>query len=444
MVAWALGTVLLLTAGLEADLQVALRESGVPHSGLGLAAGRVGEAPAVVVHPDTPRAPASNQKLLTAFAAVRRLGADFHFTTEVAEAEGGHLVVVGDGDPNLSGRFFRDDPDRVLRELARDVLARGVQRVEGSLVLDASRFDRVFVHPDWPRDQLERWYCAPVAALVYNDSCWDLTVRPGATVGAASIVEVEPALLSPALLNECVTIDTGKQVVHLGRGAGSGLQVRGRIRRDSAGIAGHVAVRDPITFFGQAFLAALREEGIEIAGGLAAGSPKPTRSLVKYRTSLARTLQVTLTQSQNLYAECVFKRLGGGSFESAGEAVLETLGKARIGTKGLVIRDGSGLASTNRVTARALYDVLQSMRDERVFVDALAAGGEGTLRRRYRGLGPRLRAKTGHIRGVSALSGYVEGREGGRYVFVILANGRSVTKARALQDRVVSALARRP
>ena len=73
-------------------------------------------------------------------------------------------------------------------------------------------------------------------------------------------------------------------------------------------------------------------------------------------------------------------------------------------------------------------------REQPIFVEALAAGGEGTLRRRYRDLKERVRAKTGTIRGVSTLSGYVTGRDGGTYVFAILANGSAVGRARKFQD----------
>jgi D-alanyl-D-alanine carboxypeptidase/D-alanyl-D-alanine-endopeptidase (penicillin-binding protein 4) len=168
------------------------------------------------------------------------------------------------------------------------------------------------------------------------------------------------------------------------------------------------------------------------------------REILVYRSDLGRTLDVMLVNSQNLYAECVFKRLGQGSFASAAEALAGALRSLEVPTAGLVVRDGSGLSRGNRVSARTVYGVLQAMRDEPLFVEALAAGGEGTLKRRYRDLGERVRAKTGTIDGVSALSGYVTGRDGGRYVFTILANGASYARARRLQDLVVTALARCP
>ena len=145
---------------------------------------------------------------------------------------------------------------------------------------------------------------------------------------------------------------------------------------------------------------------------------------------------------QKLYAECLFKRIGDGTFPGGGKAVLAALKAMGVATNGVEPKDGSGLAHTNRLTARALFQCLFRYKDEPVFVEALASGGTGTLRRRYRALGPRIRAKTGTIRGVTALSGYVTSALGERYVFVILANGRSVKNARGLQNRIVGILSR--
>lgn len=352
-------------------------------------------------------------------------------------------MVVGEGDPNLSGRFFDGDPTRVLRAMARDVRAKGVQRVR-DLVLDASRFDAQFIHPEWPTDQLDRWYCAPVAALVYNDSCWDITVLPGPAPGAPSRLLVQPSFLAPQIANRCETVRGGKQIVHIGRAEESAFEVRGQVVLASAGVATNVTVRDPVRFFGEAFRAALVAEGVPVDGAVREGRLDGAREILVYRSDLERTLKVMLTNSQNLYAECVFKRLGEGSFASGALALEEALASLGVTTAGLGARDGSGLSKENRVTARTVYEALQAMRDEAMFVEGLPAGGEGTLGKRYRDLGVRVRAKTGTIRGVSALSGYVTGKGGGRYVFSILANGASTARARRLQDLVVTSLAKCP
>jgi len=441
----ALALLLFVGGSLQADLQNAVRKSGVDRDGLGLMVGRAGADALLSIAPNIPRVPASNQKVLTAALALHRLGADFRFRTVFARGPDGSLVVIGDGDPNMSGRFFDGDPNALLRALARDLKKEGIVALPGGIILDASRFDDQFVHPDWPADQLDRWYAAPVAALVFNDSCWDFKVRPASKAGGAVEVQLEPSLIDPAVAVRCSTVARGQRhgvrVLHDGDG---GLVVQGSVVAGSAGEGGHLAVDDPVMFFGRALRAALVAEGVAVGAAIRRGRTDKPKELLVYRSPLRRTLAVMLGNSQNLYAECLLKRAGGGSFEAGAARLRATLTAMKVPADDLVVRDGSGLSNKNRVAPATLFGVLQALRDQPVFVEALATGGSGTLRRRYKSLGPRIRAKTGTIRGVSCLSGYVEGVRGNRYVFVVLANGRSVRHARKLQDLIVQTLARAP
>ena len=444
MPAWILSA-LLLSPAVDADLDRLIAQSRVPSARVSVAVGRAGEAPVYFHRADVARVPASNQKILTAAAALRIMGRDYKFETRVVRLPDGGLGVRGEGDPNFSGRFFDGDAAKVMRHLARDVRGKGVVAVEGDLVLDASRFDDAWVHPDWPADQLERWYCAPVAALVYNDSCWDVKVAPAKGLGELAQVTVLPSLLRPRIANRCATVaDRKSHVVHIGRAKEAGLVVRGGILLDSPGIEQNIAVRDPVRFFGDALRAALEAEGVPVRGAVVRGSVAG-KDIVVYRSSLERTLKVTLTRSQNLYAECIFKHLGAkGTFEDGSAAVKRVLQQMKIPTAGLSVADGSGLARSNRVSARTLFGVLQAMAEETMFVTALAAGGEGTLRRRFRDLGDRVRLKTGTIRGASCLSGYVTDAGGVRWVMVVMCNSGDLGSAIRLQNSIVHYLAARP
>jgi len=445
MLSVALSLLLLVSGSLQADLQQAVARAGIDRTGLGVMVGPAGGGATLAIGRDTPRTPASNQKILTAALALHTLGADFRFRTIFARGPEGSLVVVGDGDPNMSGRFFDDDPNAVLRAFARDLKKEGVTALPGGILLDATRFDDQFIHPDWPADQLDRWYSAPVAALVFNDSCWDFKVLPTAQPGGRPTLDLQPSLIKPKVTMRCRTVGAGSRrgvkVLHDGEG---GLVVQGNVIAGSAGEGGHLAVEDPVVFFGRALRAALIAEGIEVGGKVRRGHVEDAEELLVYRSTLRRSLRVMLTNSQNLYAECIFKRAGGGSFASADESLRAALAEMKVPTGGLVVRDGSGLSAQNRVAPATLFGVLQALRDQPAFIESLPSGGTGTLRKRYKNLGERVRAKTGTINGVKCLSGYVEGVRGKRYVFVVLANGRSVKNIRTLQDLIVQVLARQP
>ena len=168
------------------------------------------------------------------------------------------------------------------------------------------------------------------------------------------------------------------------------------------------------------------------------------------------TLAVVNKHSQGFYAEQVFKtvaaeKTGQGTWANAIATEKEFLAALGLDPSRYDLRDGSGLAPTNRVAAGDLVAFLRAMNRHphaAAWKATLAASGEseGTLRHRFRDpeLRGRVLAKTGTIKGVSTLAGYVTGESGKTYVFAILLNGRSVWElgAHAFQDRLVRSLVR--
>src|SRR5512140_2663450 len=146
-------------ATLEQRLLAIAKRPPVRRSEAGIFVARVGEAkPLLAVNSDRPLIRASTTKLVTTAAALDRLGPAYRFKTRVyRDAEigvdgvlPGHLIVVGGGDPGLSGRWYDDDPLAVFRPWAQSLVKRGLREVRDGLVLDVSFFDDTQVHPDWP------------------------------------------------------------------------------------------------------------------------------------------------------------------------------------------------------------------------------------------------------------------------------------------------------
>jgi D-alanyl-D-alanine carboxypeptidase/D-alanyl-D-alanine-endopeptidase (penicillin-binding protein 4) len=387
---------------------------------------------------DAPLIPASNLKLATTAAALDTLGPDFRYVTRLGLV-GKDLVVIGAGDPNISGRFFEGDITAVFTAWARELVGRKITAIEGDLVADDTLFDRQYVHPDWPAEQLTSWYCAPVGALSLNDNCLDVTVRPGGAVGQAALADFAPRTGLYQLVNAAVTVSAGERLaVDYRRQAGArDIVVRGRVPVGSRPFTDHVTVDDPGLFFISALREVLAEHGIAVQGGLrlaeTSTNPKDFVLLATCSSSLSATAKVTNTRSQNFYAEGLLKLLGAkatgqGTFATGAAAVERFLAQAKVGAADYHIADGSGLAKTNRLSAAHLTNLLRYMAGRpagAVYRESLPTAGEdGGLARRlaeapYRG---RVHAKTGTLSGVTALSGYVDTLGGRTLAFSILIN----------------------
>ncbi len=407
---------------------------------------------------------ASNTKLFTTAAAFDLLGSGFEYDTPVlirgsvyAGALGGDVAVVGSGDPNLSGRLYGGDSFHVFRDWARALKGRGVSRVRGDLYLVRGLFDSRVLHPDWPPDQLARWYEAPVDSLSFADNCVTVRVSPGARRGAPGVVELDPAIDLFRVVNRVTTTASRRaQRVAVHRQPGSyEILVSGAVYQRSGPIEAVVTVPDPVEYFGAALELALAQEGVAIDGATRVVGSLPGdvwERVASARSDLLTTLAVTNQKSQNFYAESLIKLLaartaGEGSWPAGARVVADFLRRAGL-PDGFELADGSGMSRGNRATPRHLTTLLRHMYlrpDGKTFVETLPASGgdEGTWSFRlreapYRG---NVWAKTGTLSGVSSLSGYARALSGHVYAFSILCNGTgSVWRARRAQDSIVRAL----
>lgn len=408
---------------------------------------------------------ASNTKLFTTAAALDVLGPGFVFETPIVAAgevrEGtldGPVAILGSGDPNLSGRHHFGDSFAIFRRWAWALRGQGIQRVTGDIYLVNGLFEGAWVHPDWPKDQLTRWYEAPVDSLSFNDNCVLVRVWPGRRVGERARIEVVPPVPLFEVTGNLRTIASARQQwVKIDRELGTNkLTVNGRIYLRADPVEKWVAVEDPVQYFGAALRQAMAEEGVVLEGKLFRADALPQkewRPVDVYRSDLLTTLEVINKRSQNFYAESLLKGIGArhcgrGDWLGGLQGVREFAERMGLETEGLHLADGSGMSRNNRATARQLTALLRAMyfhRWGKEFLRTLPYSGEPELRWSKRLAEPPYRgnvfAKTGTLNGVSALSGYAKGKSGRLYAFSILCNGtRSNWEAVRVQDRIVRAL----
>jgi len=197
--------------------------------------------------------------------------------------------------------------------------------------------------------------------------------------------------------------------------------------------------------------AALAKAGVNVEGRPGLGiAPAAAVPLAEDRSqTLANIVRYMNHESDNFTAEMVLKQLGAvsgnrGSTAGGARAVMAALAETGVPTAGLVLADGSGLSSLDRLTPASIVGILhaawvsQPLRPS--FVRSLAvASVSGTMRHRLPQLRGRVRAKTGTTDLATALSGLI----GDRYAFAVLENGTPVAywAARIAQDRFVTLLA---
>lgn len=366
------------------------------------------------VRPDEAMLPASNQKLLTATAALDRLGPDARFTTTVRAdrapaggVEAGNLYLVGAGDPLLRSAAFVASlpyPEKVqtsLESLAAQIKAAGITRLGGSVVADEARYDAQRGVATWKPSYLADGLVGPLSAVDVNDGF----VPTHPAVGGST----QPAMEAASTLTR-----------------------------------------------------ALQAMGVTVVGPPVSGATPSGAVAVTSISSppMIDVLGAVLRTSDDTAAELITKelgkRFGGAGTTAAGVGVaVSTLAADGLAVGGLVAADGSGLDRGDRVSCSLLVATLSRAGANGPLASMLpVAARTGTLANRMADTpaAGRLIAKTGTLDDVSALSGFVLGRPGGAkaayqtspLVFSLIDNGVVAATGEGIANDLGAALAAYP
>jgi len=266
---------------------------------------------------DTALIPASTMKLFAMAVAIQELGSDFGFETRLA-TDGVNLYVVGDGDPAFGDpklALRRDEPiDAAFHRWARRLRDAGTDNIPGGLVLDTSVFDEKLIHPTWETEDLSTWYAAPVGALNFNDNCVDITLSPRGP-GLPAEVDVSPEAPVIRVINKTRSGGKGSPVLHHTPFSHE-YTVSGRCSKTWR--FGPASFPEPALLFGEALRAAFARESVTFSGTIGRavvrrhdGSLRPELVvLATHRTALPDALRRAGKNSQNLFADALWKRAG--------------------------------------------------------------------------------------------------------------------------------------
>jgi serine-type D-Ala-D-Ala carboxypeptidase/endopeptidase (penicillin-binding protein 4) len=411
--------------------------------------------PLFSINADKPLIPASNNKVYSAIWALDMLGPDYRFPTDVlvtGPIEGGVLrgdvVLRGSGDPAFGYPAYDKDPLTSPRAMAQALKTRGVRVVEGGVIADATIHDDRNYGPEWPLDTGNgaAQYAPTVSGLPYQRNMLWVDMSGG---------NGQPYKLDPEVPEIPVVWE---------RRSGRGYAVRKpdedtvRVRGAAGGRGTRygVGVAEPAILAGGAFRQALREAGIEVRGPVREGKTPEGATLVHRHLSIPLGDMVAQLnrKSDNFFAEhfwkaAAAKATGQGSYDRGGPASANHFhNAAKVPHGQLWQADGSGLSAQNRTSAFGLVAALAYAHQQpysQLFHESLAVGGDpgGTMARLFNGTAAEgnLHAKTGYIRGVRSLSGYVKAKNGELIVFSFIYNGRNTSGARGIQSQLGELLA---
>lgn len=408
---------------------------------------------------DKPLLPASNQKILTSSAALDALGSTYRYQTTLhfaGKVDGatlrGDLIIQGSGDPTFGSTEVRGrDP---LRQWAQQLASMGVRRIEGRIIGDDNVFDDRPYAEGWDIDyvttQASRLLGVSTSGLSYHDNVIEVEIRATGT-GNAPQVTTRPSgylrvhnRLSTSGRRRGVAVETGRTL------GAEAIVLDGSVPQTYAGTI-VVPAANPTLFTVHSFRQYLQEAGIAVEAevvdvddldeALKYDDARPL--FVHLSPPLADILKAVNKESNNFYAEQVFRTFAWGGSASGGERrVKDLLARAGASTEGLSIRDGSGLSRKDLVTAEALARLLVFMQkhpEREAFMTSLARGGEARSTLQHRLHNVPVLAKTGSLEYVRSLSGYATTPEGRRLAFTVLANNFTVSSYRITQaiDRIV-------
>ncbi|HYJ86469.1 MAG TPA: D-alanyl-D-alanine carboxypeptidase/D-alanyl-D-alanine-endopeptidase [Pyrinomonadaceae bacterium] len=409
--------------------------------------------------------PASNMKIYTTAVALDLLGADYRWRTSVyvdkpPDASGtvsGDLILYGRGAPDLVSHN-RNNNQASLGQLADDLYARGIRRVQGNIVGDESYFRGNSLGDGWQWNDIQWYFGAEASALSIDGNEIHVSVVPSSNAKEPPAVRTTDGEAYVTVRNRMVVGKPSmRPTIGMNRGlSDNNITVWGEMPPGSKGFGARLSVHNPALRTAHLFRDALKKRGISIDGQAESRDSRvapsqrfnPTQAVELASVTskpLSEIARITNKESNNLFAELILRTLGrerGAMLETpeppgrergddeAGVAVVRLwLARAGVPTTGLAIHDGSGLSRLNLVTpdstARLLIAVAKTASGELFKQSLPIAGKDGTLAGRLKSVNERVIAKTGSLTYNNSLSGFATSPEGKIFAFSILCNDQT-------------------
>lgn len=388
--------------------------------------------------------PASTLKVLTAATALELLGPNHRYATQVAyagsvDAQGilrGDLIIRGEGDPSLgSDRMKSSEAETFLKQMLQVLRQKGVKRIDGNILADDLSFNGFQAPRGWTWQDMGNYFGAGVGAINWRENQFAISLKPGAQVGEPTqLLPVTGPMKELEILNEVLTgaKGTGDQVYAFAAPYAQKIFLRGTYGVDLQKKI-QLAAPDGALYFAKEVKAFLEQNGLLVSGeaqtyftlkSMQKTLPIPSSILWTYQSPAIAELVYHFNQkSINLYGESLL-RTSYSHVEKKipHDKVSEWMRdywahQTSIPAEAMRLYDGSGLSPENRITARALTQLMYTFKKK----DWYAPFYESLP------LINGMKMKSGTIGGVLTYTGYHSHSKGQSLIFTLMVNNYAGT-----------------
>lgn len=444
---WLIGLALCLSLSVAGQPKEALKRligtESLKHAAIGVSVKQVEDGHIVAEYnPQMALAPASVSKLFSTVFALKEIGKDFRYKTEVFYTgvirDGileGNILIEPAGDPCLESSYFKEY--KFIEPLAIAVQQAGIKSIRGNIRVKMPVNEQEYIPGTWVWEDISNYYGACYLPFNYRDNLYTLELKSGVAGTKAQVVRVIPKVPGVIFRNEVKASEKGKPDVWIYGGPYSMMQyIRGIVPQNRASFKLKGAMHDPAACFVQELTDKLAAMGIKVEHeGLKEGEKNELSIFIS--PTLEEIVFHTNKSSVNLFAEALGKlALGDRPLQ---EGMYGLLQEAGIDAAGVTLKDACGLSPLNGVPAQVFTDLLIWADGQlgRPFVRSLpVAGIDGSLNGYYGNrtiLKNNLKAKTGSFSGVRCLSGYVTAKSGKQLAFTVLINYYTCSSAELQQ-----------
>jgi len=406
------------------------------------------------LNPNTPRTPASVEKIATTYAALLEFGKNFRWPTQLfytgSLKQGtlhGDLIVKAFGDPTLRASD--------VKAFAKKIASYGIRKIDGNLVIDRSFFNNSSkISSGFDKNYVSEYNAMP-DALMYNDHLDAIKIYPKGNKIAAERLYGDRGfkLINKikATSGSCRGKRAWPSIKFLKENGSVSVVLGGTLSTKCHPIVIRKVLSRPYVSFYYSFLHYLNEAGVDFNGNLVLKStPKSAKLLfTHYSKPLIKIVAKTLKMSNNLYARHIFLILGAKKYgypatvRKSQQAIREILGARGVLSSEDFVSNGCGLsreAKMKPITAiKIMSDAYRTYGEE--WLNALSiAGVDGTINKRFKHTVVKNHAfmKTGTLKKAKNIAGFVKTKSGRLLNVAIFYNGAKIWLGRDIQNKIIT------